>query len=154
MDYALAITYLVNTNHFNGVVLRHNGAIASTYAGLYIENDDTNQDVKPSEQVLISAYNAQVALEAIAQADADSRAITKTDVKKYLLEQLTSVNPNVVTIYNNLKPIVDSNTRILNAVTNTINLYSLADGQAVDLATNKGKAQYLRAVLHVLSLLG
>jgi len=153
-DYALAITHLVETNYFAGVALRHNGAIATNYAELYIENDDTGLSVKPDENTLVTAHTAQVAIEATKQADTQARTISNADVRKYLFNQLVSASPSVPTIYTNVKPFIDSNVKLLNAVTNTIALYNLADGTTTDLATNAGKARYLRAVLHVLALFG
>lgn len=153
-DFALAITRLVETNYFQGKTLRHNGAVVSTYADLYIEDDDTGVSLKPDEATLTTAYNAQLALETAKTSNELARKITSGDIKTYLFNQLVSASPSVPTIYSNIKPFVDGNAKVLNAVNNTISLYNLADGTTIDVNTNAGKAKYLRAVLHVLSLLG
>jgi hypothetical protein len=81
------------------------------------------------------------------------RNLTQSDIRQYLKTQLISIAPDVPTIYTQVKAYVDSNIQLQQAVTNTINLYVLADGVSIDELTDSGKAKYLRAVLHILALI-
>jgi len=83
-----------------------------------------------------------------------AQAVTRADVMGYLWRQLASPTPNIATIYAQISGYVDGNAKLQTAVQNVMDLYEVADGQPVDLLTASGKAKYLRAVLHVVALIG
>lgn len=83
MEWANAIQQLISEGYFGAVVLSHNGSsrdedgLPILYAELFILDDETQTDIKPSEQVLIDALSrwqtAQLAVDAIENVKAGAK---------------------------------------------------------------------------------
>lgn len=115
-------------------------------------------DVTPSNAALEAALDT-----ANAQVADDTTVVVSSDMartaKRYLRDQLRSVNPNLGTIFTQMKSYIDSNTQLLLMVNNNIDVLSLAHGwnaanvkNATAASTNIIKAQYVVAAMGIVGV--
>jgi hypothetical protein len=115
-------------------------------------------DVTPSTAVLEAALdtaNATVADDTTVSASAEI-ALT---AKRYLRDRLRTVNPNLGTIFNQMKTYIDSNAQLLLMLNNNIDVMALAHGwnaanvrNATGASTNQIKAQYVVSAMGIVGV--
>lgn len=144
--YTAAIEQLrsENYNGFLALTLSHNGNQATTYAELFVTDDDTNMIVTPPEADLTSAYARWQVEQAIRDDEAEAQQLTKDDVKALLVAELIKITPNTPAAYAALQVIIGGNVRLTNAHQNTANLFGWDTGT---------QAGYLRAAYLLIALM-
>ena len=108
-----------------------------------------NVDITPSQPVLEAALDLATANANEEELLRQARAALEQG-RVYFRNQLIAVVPhNPQTMVSNIKPIIDGNAKLLNAITNQVNLKVLSTGWiAVDVltpTTNQNRARYLEA---------
>lgn len=150
-QFALACSYLVSVGLLPVQGERH---IIPVERKVYDQRGGGIQnrfDITPNTATLESALdsaNANVADENSVAASAD---IART-ARRYLRDQLRSANPNLGTIFSQIKTYIDSNAQLLLMLNNNIDVMALAYGwnaanvkAAAAGSTNAIKAQYVEA---------
>lgn len=115
-------------------------------------------DVTPSNAVLEAALDTANANNADENTVSASSELMHT-ARRYLRDQLRSANPNLTTIFNTIKGVVDGNAALLVAMNNNIDVMALAYGwngnnvkNATGASGNALKAQYVEAAKSIVAL--
>lgn len=115
-------------------------------------------DVTPAIAVLEATLNTANTNNADDTILSSSSDVMRT-AKRYIRDQLRNANPNLGTIFNNIKNSVDGNPALLVALNNNVDVMALAYGwnavsvkAATALSTNVLKAQYVEAAKSLVSL--
>lgn len=144
--YVEAISQLDNEGtHFVGITLFHNGNQANTYAELVVINDDTGENVKPTEQELSDAYDRWLIVDAEQAEQQEASRITREDVKQALINELVKGTPVISVVHTEVRAFVEGNARLINAHQNTADLFGY------DTSTPIG---YVQAAYLLMSLTG
>lgn len=106
-------------------------------------------DITPSQAVLEAALDSALAAVASDNELREARAALEQG-RIYFRNQLVSSTPhNPQTMVGNIKPVIDGNAKLLNAITNQVNLLVLALGwtsaDVLNPTTNPNRARYLMA---------
>ena len=150
-QFRLACSYLVSVGL---LPVQGERVIAATARKVYDQRGagiENQFDITPNTATLESALDSANAAVTDENSVAVSSDIGRT-ARRYLRDQLRSANPNLGTIFTQIKTYIDSNAQLLLMLNNNIDVMALAYGwnaanvkAATGASSNLLKAQYVEA---------